>query len=429
MTYPGREQTSYRMARVGSLDDLAGGGQVVVQGQHAYVGHMDPPHGTSIIDVSDPRAPKIVSQLSLERQGRATHTHKVRVVGDLMYVNVERYDRHFKHKATKIDGVRGDLRGELGRDLGDEDIGRALGVPPERLGDLWEAYHEDYRDGGFKVYDIADKENPREIAYVRTHGFGVHRFDVDERYAYISTEMEGYVGNILVVYDVADPTKPTEVSRWHIPGQHVAGGETPSWEGYKNRLHHGMRVGDEIWCSYWQAGVRVLDASDISDLQLLGEYDYHPAIPEPTHTVLPFLNEIGGRRYAIAVDEEHTHRHGALHGFMWVLDVTDLSAIKAVSAFDVSERDSPWARAGGRFGAHQFREKLDSTLVHLAWFSGGVRIVDCADPFKPEEVAHFIPEPRGGFPSPQSNDIDVDDRGLIHVIDRNCGFDVLEHRA
>ena len=39
---------------VGFLD-LPGGGQVVVQGHYAYVGHMQPPHGTSIIDVRDSR--------------------------------------------------------------------------------------------------------------------------------------------------------------------------------------------------------------------------------------------------------------------------------------------------------------------------------------------------------------------------------------
>src|ERR671917_499346 len=82
------------------------------------------------------------------------------------------------------------------------------------------------------------RTSPRELSYVRTGGIGVHRFDMDERYAYISTEMEGYVGNILVVYDIADPTRPREVSRWWLPGQHVAGGETPHWKGQRNRLHH-----------------------------------------------------------------------------------------------------------------------------------------------------------------------------------------------
>ncbi|MBV8169468.1 MAG: hypothetical protein JO021_21915, partial [Alphaproteobacteria bacterium] len=35
--------------------EIPGGGQVTVQGTYAYVGHLDPPHGTSILDVSDPK--------------------------------------------------------------------------------------------------------------------------------------------------------------------------------------------------------------------------------------------------------------------------------------------------------------------------------------------------------------------------------------
>ena len=47
---------------------------------------MRPPEGTSIIDVADPRRPRIVSQVSLPAH---THSHKVRVHGDIMLVNNE----------------------------------------------------------------------------------------------------------------------------------------------------------------------------------------------------------------------------------------------------------------------------------------------------------------------------------------------------
>ena len=70
-----------------------------------------------------------------------------------------------------------------------------------------------YADGGFRIFDISDKAKPKLIKHQKTFGFGVHRFDVDENYAYMSTEMEGYIGNILVIYDVKDPSNPTEVSR------------------------------------------------------------------------------------------------------------------------------------------------------------------------------------------------------------------------
>jgi len=249
---------------------------------------------------------------------------------------------------------------------------------------------------------------------------------MDANYAYISTEMEGYLGNILVIYDLKDPARPQEVSRWHMPGQHIAAGEKPTWKGYKNRLHHALRVGDELWAAVWHAGFRVLDVSDITRPRVVGSHDYHPPFPEPSHTFLPVDGLVAGRRIAVGIDEEHDHRPGSLHAFLWIFDVTDLSNIFALSAFDVSELDSPWARAPGRFGAHQFREKLDKPLVYATWFAGGLRVVDISDPLAPEEVAHFIPEPVGDEASPQSNDVDVDERGLIYLLDRNRGFDILE---
>ena len=136
--------------------EISGGGQIVIQGRYAYIGHQHRPDGTTIIDISDPRHPVVVSKLMTSHPW--SHSHKVRVVGDLMVVNSE------------IEPGAGD-----------------------RLA---------YPDGGFRIYDIKDKTQPKLISFVKTHARGVHRFDLDENYAYISTEMEGFVGNILVIYDI-----------------------------------------------------------------------------------------------------------------------------------------------------------------------------------------------------------------------------------
>ena len=53
-------------------------------------------------------------------------------------------------------------------------------------------------------------------------------------------------------------------------------------------------------------------------------------------------------------------------------------------------------------------------------------MVDVADPSRPEEKAYFMPEPRAGHSAPQSNDVEVDDRGLIYLLDRDKGLDILE---
>ena len=68
--------------------DVAGGGQVVVENGYAFVGHMDPPHGTSILDVKDPKHPKVIAEIEIPQ---GVHSHKVRVSGDIMLVNLERY--------------------------------------------------------------------------------------------------------------------------------------------------------------------------------------------------------------------------------------------------------------------------------------------------------------------------------------------------
>ena len=64
--------------------DIAGGGQVVLDGNYAYVGHMQPPHGTSVVDVTDPANPKVVASIDIPA---GLHSHKVRVANDIMVTN------------------------------------------------------------------------------------------------------------------------------------------------------------------------------------------------------------------------------------------------------------------------------------------------------------------------------------------------------
>ena len=58
--------TASKIKQVGRMD-LPGGGKIEVDKGFAYVGHMDPPHGTSVIDVRDPRNVGIESVSSVPR--------------------------------------------------------------------------------------------------------------------------------------------------------------------------------------------------------------------------------------------------------------------------------------------------------------------------------------------------------------------------
>jgi hypothetical protein len=405
--------------------DIPGGGQVIVRDGLALIGHIEPPYGTSILDVSDPANPRLLSQIMLE--GNASHSHKARFAGDrdLIVVNREMHDRDFLRKGFALAEESAAFKARKGRDPTDAELATLLRAPVERLDELRAVAARGYDEGGIRLYDISDPANPVPAGDRRTGGIGVHRFDCDAPYAYISTEMEGYVGNIIVIYDIADPANVTEVSRWHMPGQHVATGETPDWQGVQNRVHHGLRVGDELWTSCWHAGFRVIDLSDIAAPKTVAAHNYHPPFPEPTHTVMPLPGLHGGRRVAVCVDEEHPHATGQPHAFLWLFDVTGF--------------DAPWARAhlneNGVYahvqpeiygpGAHQFQEHCRDGLIYCTWFSAGLRVIDVCNPLRPTERGYFVPPPAPGFPAPQSNDVDVDDDGVIYLLDRVNGLDIL----
>ena len=41
---------------------------------------------------------------------------------------------------------------------------------------------------------------------------------------------------------------------------------------------------------------------------------------------------------------------------------------------------------------------------------------------------YYVPEPARGRAGPMTNDVDVDDRGLIYLVDRGPQFDILEFK-
>jgi len=97
-----------------------------------------------------------------------------------------------------------------------------------------------------------------------------------------------------------------------------------------------------------------------------------------------------------------------------------------VATFQGSEKERQ-PLGEGRFGAHQpYKYVGPDNLVYAAWFSGGLRVIDISDPNRPEEVACYVPKPTPGFRSAQTNDVFVDAKDLIYIIDRNNGLDILK---
>ena len=363
--------------------EIEGGGQIVMDGHYAYIGHQHRPEGTTILDIADPRKPKVLSTLKPNHPW--SHSHKVRIAGDLMIVNSE------------FEGGAG-------------------------------ARREEYPDGGFRIYDIKDRTKPKLVTFVKTHGKGVHRFDMDENYAYISTEMEGFVGNILVIYDIRNPSKPVEVSRWSMERQHVAGGDEPHPKRAQHRLHHAMRCGTEMYAGCWMSGISIIDVSDINAPRTFSRYEYDPPCPEPTHTFLKVPHRIGGKQIAVSTEEERTQR-GPDAGTLRTWDVSDPTQPKLLYSYYLSESATPYPAGKVRFGTHQLRETVEQdNLVYVTWFAGGLRIIDISDPANPREPGYFIPKPGDGLAAPQTNDVFKDHRGLLWVTDKQRGLDVIEYK-
>jgi hypothetical protein len=356
--------------------DCPGGGQVVVDRNVAYIAHMKAPHGTTLVDVSDPAAPR---QLATIEVPPGTHSHKVRAQNGLMLVNREAH----------------------GAPQGASDAPRGLGI-----------------------YDVSNPGRPREITLWRSGGSGVHRFTFDGRYAYISPEMDGYVGNIVMILDLKDPARPQEVGRWWMPGQWTAGGETPTWSGRQHRCHHPIRLGNRLYVSYWHGGFVILDIEDMAKPTFLSGLDWSPPFITPTHTALPVPFPLHGRRMMIAADEDVAKLEPGAPSFLWLVDITDERHPTPFASFQVAGIDGlPQPEFTG---CHQPCERVTGTEIPVAWFAHGLRIVDIANPHAPREVAHFLPAVPEGSSRVSSNDVEVDERGLFYLIDRGRGLHILE---
>lgn len=358
--------------------DCPGGGQVWVDGTTLYIGHMRQPTGTTIVDVADPRNPRTLARIEMPS---GWHSHKVRAANDVMIVNHERQGQ-----------------------TGDPEFG-----------------------GGLGIYDVSNPANPKLITKWRTHGKGVHRYDFDGRYAYISPTAEGYIGNIMMILDLQDPARPQEVGRWWIPGQWAAGGEEYPWPAsVPPRCHHPLRLGDRLYVSYWHHGYFILDISDMSKPKPVAGGNTSPAFPHPTHTCLAIPEPLKGRKVMVVADEDVAKLWPAAPAFAWIYDITTEQCPVPIATFQVEGVDRDGRPQQPMMGCHQPSERFAGTIIPFAWFAQGLRLIDIADPFAPKEVGFYEPDPPDGFELASSNDVTLDSRGLLYLIDRQRGVDIIE---
>ena len=385
------------------------GVQVMVAHGHAYIGTRVR-RGVMVTDVRDPRNPKPVNFLAMHPNSVSMH---LQAADDLLLCIQEADQRalltqqEYYGGSNKVDSSRFGKRGE------------------------------DYA-AGMRVYDIKDPANPRHIGSMEVPGLGLHRiWYTGGRYAYASALLDGYTDHILMIIDMADPTKPQEAGRWWIPGQYANGGELPAW---KNRvaLHHAIVVDDFAYGSWRDGGLTILDVKDKSAPKLIAHRNWCPPYGGGTHNAVPLHDRnllVVADEAVLNFDQEKQHKRA------WVFDIREKSNPVSISTMPIPS-DQDYVKMGGQFGPHNLHENRpgsfqSSTTIFATWQSAGVRVFDISNAYRPEEIGYFVPpqptvwaEPlRGRAKVRHTADIFVSQDGLIYITDYDAGLYILQWKG
>jgi hypothetical protein len=296
------------------------------------------------------------------------------------------------------------------------------------------------KPAGMDLFDISKPEEPKLISHFDTSGpfsRGAHCvFFVDGEYVHLSSGAPDFEPNdpkddqFYRIIDVKNPSKPTEVGRWWLPGTRK--GEVPLPRhpkfdaGY--RTHNCMvypERPDRAYLGYIDGGAIILDIKDKSRPKMVSRWIYGPPYNGFTHTVMPIFS-----RDLLIVSDECVKDNGADWPKMtWVVNAADESNLVPISTMPLPPVES-FGKRGGRYGSHNMHENQpvktsfrSDTLVFATFFNGGLRVFDTSNPFQPQEIAYFVPgapkmSPAGAI---QINDVWVDENRTVYCVDRFAG--------
>jgi hypothetical protein len=402
-----------RNVRFVGHSDQAGrsdGVQVMVHRGHAYVGHGFS-NGISVLDVRDPKHPKVVNFLPCPPDTRAIHlqTHE-----DLLLA------------------VNGPSVWRM------QEFQNAQNYFAASPADLLKARAGSFA-AGIRVFDIARPAEPVEIGFMPVEGIGPHRiWWTGGRYAYASIHFADMADHVFAVVDVSDPTKPEVAARWWIPGMWRGGAETATWPaGKRYALHHALVSGTLAYGAWRDGGLTVLDVADPTRPRLLVHRNWDPPFGGGTHSPLPLPD----RDLLVVADEPTSAECRQGLRYVWIFDVREpANPVSIATCPTPSEAD--YCNRGGNFGPHNLHENRpgslqSSRLIFATYYNAGLRVFDIENPFQPREVGFCVPpapermvDPRPNRPRViQAADCYVDPNGLVYLTDSNAGLNILQYEG
>jgi hypothetical protein len=440
--YPGKEEA--KNVRLIGKHDLAARTAyqptVKQQGNRwiAYIGHhggrkVNPAtgqleeNGTTILDVTNPRAPKFL---------------------------------------IHVPGEKG--REVPGRETGGAQMTRVCSGDVLPKGEKGKFYLlRTFGDSHEEVWDVTAPEKPAMVSK-----FGSFRsshkndWECQSGIAYIPGSDDAYrASRVNNIWDLSDPKQPKFIRAFGLVDQ------LKDAKGYNpGQIHGSLSAGPEANRIYIGYGTNRRGVAQIVDRKKLVEGPPEPTrenllspqvaridLPEfmGAHTTFPLLgvdvaeyakDKAGQKRdFLVVVNEESVTVCGEHRQMVIFFDITDEKRPIGVSTFNVPERQGNFCGRGGRFGAHASHENTTpiyhKRLMFFSWFNAGVRVVDVRNPYQPREVGYYIParnantdlrcddeqKKTGCVPVIQINNMEVDDRGYIYAVDRaDSGLFILE---
>jgi hypothetical protein len=250
-----------------------------------WLGHESAPKNFTAVDVTDPRKPSVILQTDLPHG--EMRSNNLELLGDLLIV---------PYQTAKA------------------------GMKP----------------AGVEFFDVSDPGKPKSVAFFDAsgpHSRGVHHlWFVDGAYLHLASGAPDFKprnpkdDQFYRIIDVRQPTKPTEVGRWWLPGTRDGDSEAPPTRhttidaGFRaHNTNVYPRRPDRAWIGYLDAGAIVLDISDMARPKLVSRWDYHPPYPGFTHTLLPLFDP----QIMIVSDEATAVAGKDWPKLVWVVDVRD----------------------------------------------------------------------------------------------------------
>ena len=404
----------------------------------AYVGHhggtkpnpltgRDELNGTSIVDVTDPRAPSYLAHIpGAPGDAEAGGASMVRVCDGRMLPRADRTKTYLL---------------------------RTLGPRA----------HE--------VWDVTEPTRPAHLSTVVSGLDHTHKnwWECDSGIAYLVSDGRpaGWRTNRMTkIYDLGDPAQPRFIRDFGLAGQEPGSTGTAP-EGVhgpialKNRVYFAygtgargvlqivdrarLLAGDPASPAPFAPTAANLRYPEVGRLDMAPDWGGHTSFPILGLTVGEFMANSKGvvRDFVLLVSESLRNECQETRQLSFLVDITTESKPFPVSTFQVPAGD--FCERGGRFGPHSSNESFAPVyygkVVFIAYFNAGVRAVDIRDPFRPREVGHFIPAVTtntdrrcveiAGAPrckvAIQTNNVEVDERGYVYLADRaNTGLHIVE---